>query len=123
MRKYFKIGEKAHVFICLSTGLKVSNHMPGFTDVKLSKKSQEAVGSGHIIEIKEAEYDELVNPQVKEDEPVKVTVESLKTMTKEDILAYLEDNFDVTDENRTSFADMDIKAIRKVATSWIEPTK
>jgi hypothetical protein len=59
--KYYKLGTNAHVFVDPISKLKVLPGLPGKVDVLLlNKRIALASGSGHIIEIKEGEYEEAV---------------------------------------------------------------
>jgi hypothetical protein len=61
MTKYFKIGKKALNFYDTITGLSVNTGKPGKLENTTSKKVQEAAALGHIVEIKEDEYKELIS--------------------------------------------------------------
>ena len=61
--KYFKLGIKALSFYDLKSGLQLTPGKPGFiTEAQYngSEKTKNASAQGHIIEIKEDEYNELL---------------------------------------------------------------
>lgn len=61
-RKFFKLGPKASVFSDHSNGLKVTKNIPGSTIKSTKTKvTSAAIGDGHIQEIDEKTYLELMN--------------------------------------------------------------
>lgn len=130
-KKFFKIGLKAHLFYCASTGLKVTSHKPGelAEGVKLSTKIGQATGNGHIIEIQEEEYTQLMaayeakaNGAESEDaksEPEtdntkkldQELVDKLKGMTKDELLAHVKDNFEIDTVKEAELTAMKVKAL------------
>lgn len=58
---YFAIKGKASTFYDITTGLQVHAHTPGkISTTKLSKRIREAMTTGHITQINEAEYNSLI---------------------------------------------------------------
>lgn len=59
--KYFKLGAKSSVYFDTLSKMKVSKNVPGiFKGGKPGSKMQEAINNGHIVEIKEEEYKEMM---------------------------------------------------------------
>ncbi len=57
---YFKLSEKASMFYDPISRLKVTKTSPGMIKGKLNKKVQTALNSGHLVKIKEDEFNDLV---------------------------------------------------------------
>ena len=57
---YYKLNEKATMFYCPITRLKVLTTAPGKIQGDFSKKIQTALNNGHLIKIREDEYNELI---------------------------------------------------------------
>lgn len=58
---YYKLSnEKASLFACTKTGLKVTQFHPGKA-TEISKKMKAALRHGHIIKISESEYDSMLD--------------------------------------------------------------
>ena len=57
--KFYKLGEKASMFYDLKNTLKVTRGVPGRTN-NVTKTTMDGSRSGHIIEINEQEYDNMM---------------------------------------------------------------
>src|SRR5688572_951216 len=60
-KTYFKLSALASMFSDHINGLKVTKNVPGSTSKPMSKLTKIAKGNGHIVEIVEAEYLEMMN--------------------------------------------------------------
>ena len=96
-RIYFMLGALATVFSDHTTGLKVTKNIPGSTLKKPTKAVQEAIGSGHIQEIGEHQFWEMMD---------KVTPEEKVLALKEQGLnEELDRNQPVAESGKGSSAD------------------
>ena len=59
--KYYKLGEKASSFYDPSTKLSISVTKPAILTLKPNEKIRKAAASGHIREISEKEYSDILN--------------------------------------------------------------
>ncbi len=119
--KYYKLGSKASSFFCPKTRLKVVNSLPGKAAVPLARSSKaiiQALRNGHLVEIKEEEYSEMIEAEAlkgdskrKEIESVKVATEAtseisvsdFRKMNKDQMFTYYKDQYDVDKEDQEEF--------------------
>lgn len=87
--KYYKLGVKARSFYDPNTGLNVKPKTPGMLTKPASKKVKNASAQGFIIEIKEDEYNELMEARAESQEQTRLNAKA--TLSTE--LARIEKKF------------------------------
>jgi len=108
MKRYFKLGKKASSFMDPMTNLKLSGNSVGFIEVKPTAKISRAITHGHIVEIKEDEYNKVKGvaaPAAGAGDPPSMA-ERLSKLTADALTQYYKDNYEVSAEDVKAFNKM-----------------
>lgn len=97
MLRYFKLGTQASTFYDSKSKLKICNkQVVSIESSKINKRVKDSIGNGHIVEVKESEFEEYMTSLGKdipvETKPEITSEKELEEMDEDELKAYAKSN-------------------------------